>query len=45
MRFWKDEAERRYKAGDMKGFAEAEAYLEAYRLMEQLELQEREQDE
>jgi len=41
VRWWKDEAERRFLAGDMKGFAEAEAHLEAYRMKAEMEQRER----
>ena len=34
IRYWKDEAERLYRAGDMRGFAEAEKMIEAWRLAE-----------
>lgn len=40
VRFWKDEAERRWKEGDRKGFAEAEAMIEAYRIWNSLNEQE-----
>ena len=37
IRFLKDEAERCWRAGDMKGFAEYEALLESWRMWEQMQ--------
>ena len=36
-RYWKDEAERCFRAGDMKGFAEAERQLENWAQFERNE--------
>lgn len=44
VRFWKDEAERCWRAGDMKGFAEAEKQLESWRLWETLKQEEAERE-